>query len=198
MADISLSLIQKLRELTSAGMMDCKKALIEANGDMEKAVELLRKKGSAVAEKRSGNKTSEGLVHSYIHHGSQIGILIELNCETDFVARTDLLKQLAHDLCMHIAVSKPLCVSSDLLDEQVVAKERKYHQEKLIEEKKPAAMHEQILEGRMKKFYAEVCLLDQQFIKNDKLTIAEHIKDIIGKLGENIKVRRFVRYEVGT
>ncbi len=194
---ISLELIQKLRERSCAGMMDCKKALAECGCDLEKAFDWLRKKGSAIAEKRSGNKTSEGLVHSYIHAGAQVGVLIEINCETDFVARTDILKQFAHDVCMHIAATRPLCLSSEMLDPQVIARERAICEEKLASEKKPDAVKAQILEGRMKKFCAEVCLLDQPFIKDEKITVSDYLKDIIGKLGENIKIRHFIRYEVG-
>jgi len=196
--EVTLQLIQQLRERTGIGMMDCKKALLETGGDLEKAVELLRKKGVAVSEKRAGNKTSQGLIHAYIHPGAQMGVLVEINCETDFVARTELLRTFAQDVCMHIAAMKPVCISPEEMDTAILGKERDIQQAKLAEEKKPAHMLEQILEGKMKKFYAEVCLLQQTYIKNDKMTIQDYLTETIAKLGENVKIRRFVRYEIGS
>jgi len=197
MAKIDLEAIQALREKTGVGMMDCKKALTEADGDFEKAILILRKKGAAVAEKRSGNATAEGLVHAYIHPGSRIGVLIEINCETDFVARTDDIRNFAQDLCLHITAMRPMCVSPDDIDQTFVAKERTFAIEQLVAAKKPAAMIDQIVQGKMEKLYSEVCLLRQAFIKNDQVTIDDLLKELIAKMGENIKIRRFARFEIG-
>lgn len=197
MVKVDLELIQKLRDRTGVGMMDCKKALIEADGDMEKAVELLRKKGAAVAEKRSGNTTAEGLVHAYIHPGARIGVLLEINCETDFVARTEDIKKFAQDVCMHIAAIKPLYVSAAQVDAAYLEKERKFFREQLIEQGKPEKMVDQIVEGKIQKACADICLMDQKFVKNDQLTVNDLLKELIAKMGENIKIARFSRFEIG-
>jgi elongation factor Ts len=197
MSKISLDLIQKLRNQTSMGMMDCKKALEEAEGDIEKAVDILRKKGAKVAAKRGDNATSSGLVHAYIHPGATIGVLVEINCETDFVARNDMIKQFATDLGMHIAALNPLYVSADLVDATYLEKEKNIIREQLIAEGKKGDFIEKIIEGKVKKIYSEVCLLEQPFVKNDSLTVDEVLKDLIGKVGENIKIRRFARYQIG-
>ena len=196
MAEVTLELIQKLRDRTGVGMMDCKKALIEADGDLEKAVELLRKKGAAVAEKRSGNVTAEGLVHAYIHPGSRIGVLLEINCETDFVARTSDMAQFAQDICLQIAALRPVCVVSSEVDPALLEKERAIYREQL--QGKPPAIIDQIIEGKLQKYYTEICLMNQPFIKNDKLTVDDVLKDLIAKMGESIKIKRFVRFEIGT
>jgi elongation factor Ts len=196
MAEISLALIQQLRERTGIGMMDCKKALIEANGDIEKAIELLRKKGSLIAEKRAGQETAQGLVHAYIHPGSTIGVLVELNCETDFVARTKDMAAFAQDLAMQIAAFRPLCIASTEVDPALVEKERAIYQEQL--KGKPANIIDKIIEGKLSKYYTEICLLNQPFIKDDKLTVDDVLKSLIAKMGESIKIRRFVRFEVGS
>ena len=198
MANIDLPLIQELRARTGVGMMDCKKALIEASGDMEKAVELLRKKGASVAAKRAGNVTSEGLVHAYIHAGSQIGVLIEINCETDFVARTNDVKEFAHDVAMHIAAMKPQSIDATDLSADFIAKERIFFKEQLIAEGKPAGIVDKIVEGKVEKLYSEVCLMNQKFIKNDKKSINDLLQELIAKMGEKIKINKFIRYEVGT
>lgn len=197
MAKIDLEAIQALREKTGVGMMDCKKALTEADGDFEKAIIILRKKGAAVAEKRSGNTTAEGLVHAYIHPGSRIGVLIEINCETDFVARTDDMRNFAQDVCLHIAALRPTCVSPEDIDQEFLTKERTLAIEQLVAAKKPAAMIDQIVQGKMEKLYGEVCLLRQAFVKNDQVTIDDLLKELIAKMGENIKIRRFARFEIG-
>lgn len=194
---ITMEQIQALRELTGVGMMDCKKALQEANGDLEKAVDLLRKKGAAVAAKRSGNATAEGLVHAYIHPGSRIGVLVEINCETDFVARTQDVVKFTADLGMHIAAFKPLYISKDEVDSAFLAKEKSIFTEQLASSGKPANIVEQIVEGKIQKLYNEVCLLNQPFIKNDKLTVDDVLKDLIAKMGEIIKIKRFARFEIG-
>lgn len=197
MAKIDLNQIQELRSRTGVGMMDCRKALEESNGDMEKAIEILRKKGAATAEKRAGNATSQGLVHPYIHAGAKVGVLVEINCETDFVARTDALKQFAADVAMHIAAMRPMCVRPEELDQGYVAKEKDIFKEQLLASGKPANMIDKIVEGKVQKLYNEVCLMGQPFVKNDKLTIDDLLKDLIAKMGEKITIRRFVRYEVG-
>ncbi len=195
MAKIDIALIQQLRERTGLGMMDCKKALEETNGDIEKAIELLRKKGAAVAAKRSDKDTAEGIVHAYIHPGSQVGVLVEVNCETDFVARTDAVKVFAHDVCMQIAAMKPQYLTSADVDPKFVEKEKEILKATLVG--KPDKVVETILEGKMKKIYTDICLMEQPFIKNDKLTINQLMQELIAKTGENIKIARFARFEVG-
>jgi elongation factor Ts len=197
MAKIEIALIQQLRERTGLGMMDCKKALEETNGDIEKAVELLRKKGAAVAAKRSDKTTAEGLVHAYIHPGSQIGVLIEVNCETDFVARTDAIKEFAHNVCMHIAAMKPIYLSTADVDEKFLAAEKEIIKEQLAQSGKTGKVLDQILEGKLKKVFSDVCLLEQPFIKSDKFTINQVLQELIAKTGENIKIKKFARFEVG-
>lgn len=197
MSKISLELIQKLRLQTSMGMMDCKKALEEAEGDIDKAVDILRKKGAKIAAKRGDNATSAGLVHAYIHPGATLGVLVELNCETDFVARNDMIIQFATDLGMHIAALNPLYVSSDSVDAAFLEKEKSIIRDQLIAEGKKGDFIEKIIEGKVKKIFSEVCLLEQTFVKSDSLTVDEVLKDLIGKLGENIKIRRFARFQVG-
>lgn len=197
MSKISLELIQQLRQRTGIGMMDCKKALQETNGDIEKAVEFLRKKGAAIAAKRSGYSTAEGLVHAYIHPGSKIGVMVELNCETDFVARTDDMKNFAQDLCLHITAMKPLYLDSDAVDQKFLEHEKDVFREQLKESGKPDKIIDKIVEGKVNKLYSEVCLLKQPFVKNDQLTVQDVLKELIAKLGENIKIKRFARFEIG-
>lgn len=195
MAEVSLELIQKLRERTGIGMMDCKKALQEANGDIEKSIELLRKKGAAVAEKRASNLTAEGIVHAYIHPGARVGVLLEINCETDFVARTYDMEQFAKDLCMQIAAFKPTCISSQEVDMNLIEKEKDIYREQL--KGKPSHIIDQIIAGKLEKLYEDLCLLNQPYIKNDKITVDDLLKDLIAKMGESIKIKRFIRYEIG-
>lgn len=195
MAKIDIALIQQLRERIGLGMMDCKKALEETNGDIEKAIELLRKKGAAVAAKRSDKDTAEGIVHAYIHPGAQVGVLVEVNCETDFVARTEAVKIFAHDVCMQIAAMKPLYITSNEVDPAFVEKEKEILKAQLTG--KPEKVIETILDGKMKKIYTDICLMEQPFIKNDKLTINQLMQELIAKTGENIKIARFSRFEVG-
>lgn len=197
MAKTTLELIQQLRERTGVGMMDCKKALEEAAGDIEKAVELLRKKGAAVAKKRAGNATAEGLVHAYIHPGAHIGTMVQINCETDFVARTQDLEKFAQDVCMHIAAYNPQCITAEDMDPELIEKEKNIIREQLKMAGKPEAMVEKIIEGKMQKVYAEQCLMNQPFVKNDQITIKELLEELIAKLGENIKIERFARFEIG-
>lgn len=197
MTKIDLSLIQQLREMTAAGMMDCKKALIEADGNMEKAKEILRKKGAAISEKRADNATCEGLVHAYIHPGANLGVLIEINCETDFVARTDDMKKFAHDICMHIAAINPRFVSAEKVDKAIIEKEMIEYREQLVAQKKPAQIIDKIIEGKLEKYYEENCLLSQKFVKDDSLTVGDLLQSLVGKLGEKIIIYRFTRFEIG-
>jgi len=197
-AKIDLGLIQTLRDRTGLGMMDCKRALEETEGDVEKAIELLRKKGAAVALKRADKGTSEGLVHAYIHPGSRIGVMIEINCETDFVANTAEIKQAAQDICMHIAALKPLYLSPAQVDPTFLEAETDILRAQLVNSGKPEKIINQILEGKLEKMYSDICLLKQTFVKNDQLTIEGLINEMIAKTGENIKIKRFARYEIGT
>lgn len=197
MAKISMEQIQELRERTGLGMLDCKKALEETNGDMEQALVILRKKGAKIAEKRSGNATSEGVIHAYIHPGSRVGVMIEINCETDFVACTDEIKQLANDLCMQIAALRAKYVSPENVDQEFLARERDIYKAEMSGSGKPEKIVDQIVEGKINKLLSEVCLIKQSFIKNDQLTIEDLLKDVMGKVGENVRIKRFARYELG-
>ncbi|MCF7900304.1 translation elongation factor Ts [Candidatus Babeliales bacterium] len=197
MAKISMELIQQLRERTSMGMMDCKKALEETGGDIEKSVEILRKKGVKVAAKRGDNATSAGLIHAYIHPGATIGVLIELNCETDFVARNSQFLQFASDLGMHIAAINPQFLSPEDVSAEFLEKEKEIMTAQLIAEGKKPDFITKIIEGKVTKLYSEVCLLQQKFVKDDKFTVDEVLKDLVGKVGENIKIRRFSRFQIG-
>lgn len=197
MSTVTLELIQQLRQRTGVGMMDCKKALQETGGDLEKAVELLRKKGAAIAAKRAGHSTTEGVVHAYIHPGNKIGVMIEIDCETDFVARTEDIKNFAQDLCLHITAMKPLYLDPEGVDPTFLSREKDLFKEQLKESGKPDQIIDKIVEGKVNKLYSEVCLLQQPFVKNDKLTIEDVLKELIAKLGENIKIKRFARFEIG-
>jgi len=197
MAEITTQMIKELREKTGAGIVDCKKALVEAGGDMEKAVEILRKKGAAKAAKKAERATAEGAVFSYIHGGGKVGVLVELNCETDFVARNETFKELGHEIAMQIAAMSPEYVSKEEVPAEVIEKEKEVLREQALAEGKPEHIVEKIVEGRLAKFYSEKCLLEQPWIKDDSKTIKDLITDYITKLGENIKVRRFARFEVG-
>jgi elongation factor Ts len=199
MASVTISPkdVGELRARTGAGMMDCKRALEEAGGDMDKASEILRKKGIAKAEKRAGRVASQGLVVSYIHHNQQVGVLLELNCETDFVARNEAFGQLARDLALHVASADPIGVNPEDVPAELVERERRIAEEQVAAEKKPEQIRAKIVDGKIKKFVAERTLLEQPFVKNDKITVGELIKEASGKLGETISVRRFARFQVG-
>ncbi len=194
---ISAKDVAELRRRTGAGMMECKKALEASGGDMDKAMEILRKRGMANAEKRAGRSASEGVIGSYIHFNGKVGVLVDLNCETDFVARTDEFQNLAKNLSLHIASAKPVAVSVDDLPEELVARERQIVEAQVAESGKPEAVQKQILDGKMKKFSQERALLDQAFVKDDKISVGQLVKEAAAKLGENVVVRRFVRYELG-
>lgn len=192
---ITASLVNTLREKTGAGMMDCKKALVEANGNLEEAETILRKKGAASAVKKADRAANQGLIESYIHLGGKIGVLIEVNCETDFVAKTEDFKELCRDLCMQIAAASPLYVSRDLVPEADVAKEREIAVSQVVG--KPPAAIQKIVEGKLEKYYQTICLLDQPFVKNADVTVKDLLIQKIAKLGENMVVRRFVRFQLG-
>jgi elongation factor Ts len=194
---ISPKQVSDLRVQTGAGMMDCKKALEEAGGDMERAVELLRKKGIAKAEKRTGKSTSQGVVVSYIHHNGQVGVLVELNCETDFVARTDDFQQLARDIALHIASADPIGVNPEDVPAALLERERRIAEEQVAAEGKPEQIRPKIVEGKLKKFVAERTLTEQLFIKDDSKTVGQLIKEASGKLGEVVQVKRFARFRIG-
>lgn len=197
MVKIDKELIQELRDRTGLGMMDCRKALEETNGNVEAAIEVLRKKGTLVAAKRAARATSEGIVHAYIHPGDRLGVMVEINCETDFVARTDALRNLAKDLCMHIAAVKPLYLNPEEIDSAFLEKEKAILKEQLATCGKPENMINQILEGKLNKLYSEICLLKQQFVKNDQQTVQDAINEVIAKTGENVVLKRFARFELG-
>ena len=197
MAEITAQLVKQLRERTGAGMMECKNALIEAGGDIGEAEVILRKRGIAAAGKKSTRVTKQGLIGTYVHAGGQLGVLVEVNCESDFVARTDDFKELVHDIAMHIAAADPRFVSKDEVPADALEKEREIQRGRALFEGKPANVVDRIVEGRMGKFYEEVCLLEQPFVKEATLTVAQLIKTKIAKLGENITISRFIRYKVG-
>jgi elongation factor Ts len=194
---ISAALVKELRERTGAGMMDCKKALVETNGDIEKAIDELRTRGLAKAAKKAGRVAGEGLVVSYIHGGGRIGVLLEINCETDFVAKTDEFKNLAKDIAMQIAAARPEVVDRESVSEEMLSRERDIYRAQAIEEGKPEKIIEKMVEGRVEKFYKEICLLEQPFIKDPDQTIQTLIHAKVAQIGENISIRRFARYEVG-
>ncbi|MBO2531713.1 elongation factor Ts [Planifilum fulgidum] len=194
---ISAAQVKELREKTGAGMMDCKKALTEANGDMEKAIEILREKGLAAAEKKAGRVAAEGLVEAYIHAGGRIGVLVEVNCETDFVAKTEEFRSFVRDIAMQIAAMNPKYVKRDEVPEDVVNKEREILRTQALNEGKPEHIVEKIVEGRLEKYFKEVCLLEQPFIKDGDKTVEQLVKEMIARIGENISIRRFVRFELG-
>jgi elongation factor Ts len=197
MAEIPAARVKELRERTGAGMMDCKRALGETGGDMEKAVVWLREKGLAAAAKKSGRAASEGLVEAYVHPGGRVGVLLEINCETDFVARTDDFKALAHDLALQVAAASPRYVRREDVPADVVERERSILMNQARGEGRPENVLARIVEGRLGKFYQESCLEDQAFIKNPDVTVGQVVKEAVARLGENIVVRRFIRYSLG-
>jgi elongation factor Ts len=195
--EITAQMIKDLREKTGAGIMDCKSALKETGGDTEKAITVLRKKGLAAAEKKAGRTTSEGLIHSYIHAGGRIGVLIEVNCETDFVARTSEFEEFVHNLAMHIAAAEPRYVDQGSVTEDDLAHEREIYAEQARATGKPENVIEKIVDGKMSKFYSQVCLLDQPYIKDPDKSVGTLVKEAIATFGENIRVSRFVRFKLG-
>ena len=192
---ITAKMVGELREITGAGLMNCKKALVETNGNFEEAIELLRKKGEATAAKKSSREANEGIVDAYIHLGGKVGVMVEVNCESDFVAKTDDFKQLARDIAMHIAATNPVCVSRDDIDPAIIEKERKVAEGQA--EGKPEQAIAKIVEGKLNKFLSESCLLEQAFVKNPDQTVQELLTSMIAKMGENMTIKRFARFQVG-
>lgn len=197
MAEITAEMVKLLREATNAGVLDCKKALSDSNGDFDDAVEFLRKKGLASAAKKASRDANEGLIGSYIHGGSKVATLVELNCETDFVARTDEFQQLARDLAMHITAARPQWVGREDVPADAVAKEMDIYREQMATSGKPAQVVDKIVDGKLDKWYSEVCLLEQPFVKNPDVTVKDLLTNAVASLGENIKVRRFARLGIG-
>ena len=197
MAKISAADIKNLRASTGSGMLECKKALTECDGDFDKAVAYLRKKGLAAASKKAGRIATEGLVSSYIHGGGRVGVLLEVNCETDFVARNVDFQAFCNDVSMHIAAMSPLVVSREELNTELIDKEREIYRAKAVAEGKPEKIIDRIVDGQVNKYYGDVCLLEQKFVKDDKKTVETVLKELIAKIGENLKIRRFARYELG-
>ncbi len=195
--EINADLVKKLRKKSSAGMMDCKKALVESKGDISKAEEILKEKGLAQASKKASRTAKEGVIHSYIHPGSKVGVMLEVNCETDFVARNEMFKKMVHDIALHIAALTPLYVSREDVPKEVLDKERELYKKQALNEGKPENIVDRIAEGKLKKYYEENCLLDQPFVKDNDKKIGDLVKENIAKIGENIVIKRFVRYVIG-
>jgi elongation factor Ts len=195
--EITASIVKELRERTGVGMMDCKKALKECDGDIEKSIEYLRKKGIATAQKRGGRSTSEGQIQSYIHAGGKIGVLVEINCETDFTGKNDDFTEFVKNVAMHIAASNPIAVDSEGIPEDIINKEKEIYETQAKESGKPENVIQKIVEGKIKKFFAETTLLGQQYVKNPDITIQDLVNEMIAQTGENIKINRFVRFQLG-
>ena len=190
-------MVKELRDKTNAGIMDCKSALQESKGDMEKAVDYLRQKGLAVAQKRAGRTASEGLVHSYIHAGGKIGVMVEVNCETDFTARSETFVEFAKNLAMHIAATNPLAIDREGLSPEVVTREQEIYRAQALDSGKPEKILDKIVQGKLTKFYQEVCLLEQPYVRDTDITVEDLLNELRAKTGENVIVSRFVRYQLG-
>jgi len=197
MTEINAAIVKQLREKTGAGMMDCKKALVEVEGDMEKAVEFLRKKGLATAQKRAGRAMTEGMIQSYIHMTGKLGVLVEVNCETDFVAKNEDFQEFAKNIAMHIAASNPLGIKPEDVPEEIIENEKSIYRAQALEMGKPENILDKIVEGKLKKFYQENCLLNQPFVRDPDISVADLMNELIAKIGENITIKRFVRYQIG-
>ena len=195
--NITSQMVKELRDKTNAGMMDCKKALTETTGDMEKAVDLLRQKGLAVAQKRADRATSQGVIESYIHAGSKLGVLIEVGCETDFVAKTDDFVAFAKDIAMHVAASNPVAVTREEVPAELVEREREIYKAQALDSGKPANIVDKIVSGKIDKFMADICLMEQKFVKNPDLSVQDLLNELIAKMGENISIKRFARFQIG-
>ncbi len=195
--EITMLMVKELREKTGAGILDCKEALKTTEGNIEKAIDYLRKKGILAAARRAGRAVQEGLVEAYVHIGGKIGVLVEVNCETDFVAKTPDFKDFARNLAMHIAATNPLCIQREELSSEILEKEREIYREQAMESGKPEKIIDKIVQGRMEKFYKEVCLLEQPYVKDPNITIKDLLNQMIAKLGENTTIRRFTRYQLG-
>jgi elongation factor Ts len=197
MTTISAAMVKQLREKTGAGIMDCKEALSENEGDVNKAIDFLRKKGLATAAKRAGRATAEGIIQSYIHMDSKLGVLVEVNCETDFVAKNEDFKEFAKNIAMHIAATNPVGIKPEDVPQQIIEKEKEIFRAQVLEMGKPEHIADKIVEGKLEKFFKENCLLNQQYVRDPDITVADLINELIAKIGENIAVNRFIRYKIG-
>ncbi len=197
MADISATMVKALREKSGAGIMDCKEALAACDGDMEKAIDFLRKKGLATAAKRAGRATSEGTIQSYIHLGGKLGVMVEVNCETDFVAKTDAFIEFAKNLAMHIAAANPVAISPEAVPEAILSREKEIYRAQALETGKPEKMIDKIIEGKISKFYKENCLMNQAYVRDPDKTISDYLNEVVAKTGEKITIKRFARFQVG-
>ena len=197
MSTISAKMVMQLREKTGAGIMDCKGALTECDGDMDKALDFLRKKGLATAAKRAGRAMTEGIVESYIHMDSKLGVLVEVNCETDFVAKNDDFKAFAKNIAMHIAATNPVGIRPEDVPEEIIAKEKEIYHGQVLEMGKPEKIADKIVEGKLQKYFKENCLMDQAYVRNPEMTIADLLNELIAKIGENISIKRFARFKIG-
>jgi len=197
MATISAAMVKQLREKTGVGIMDCKEALSQSDGDIDKAVDFLRKKGLATAQKRAGRAMSEGFIQPYIHMGGKLGVLVEMNCETDFVAKNDDFKEFAKNIAMHIAATNPVGIASDDVPEEVINKEKEIYRAQALELGKPENVIDKIVEGKLNKFYKDNCLLNQAYVRDPDVNISDLLNDLIAKMGENITIKRFVRFQIG-
>ncbi|MBC8382980.1 MAG: translation elongation factor Ts [Candidatus Cloacimonetes bacterium] len=195
--EITAKQVKELRDKTNVGLMECKKALAESNGNIDEAVKILRKKGIAKAEKKASRDSSEGIIHAYIHPGAKLGVLLELSCETDFVARTDDFKEMANQIAMHIAATNPMALSEEDVDPKIIEDEKEIYKEQALAAGKPEKIVDKIVEGRLKKYYTENCLLDQPLVMDEDITIKELISNAVLKLGEKITIKRFARYQIG-
>lgn len=196
--DITAKMVKELREASGAGMMDCKRALVECDGDLAKAGDYLRKKGMASAAKKEGRTTSEGIVASYIHAGGRVGVLVEMACETDFVARTDDFQDFVRNVGMHIAAANPIALTRDEVDSTLIDKEREIYREQMKEQNKPADIIDKIVEGKVDKYYSEIVLLEQKYVKDPSMTVNDYVNSVIGALGENMQIKRFARFQIGS
>jgi elongation factor Ts len=197
MADITAQMVKELRERSGAGMMECKKALVEANGDIAEAELVLRKRGIAIAQKKAGREANEGVIGSYIHAGSKLGVLVEVNCESDFITHTDAFQELVHDIAMHIAAADPRFIRKEEVSQEAMDKEREVQRARALAEGKPESIVDKMVEGRMSKFYEEVCLYEQPFVKDNSIKVGQMITDSVAKMGENIAVGRMARFKIG-
>ena len=195
--EINAKMVKELRDKTGAGMMDCKKALKETDGDQEKAIAFLREHGVAKAASKEGRQTAEGAIATYIHPGDKLGVMVEVNCETDFVARTDNFKTFCRDIAMHIAAANPVCVTREEADQELIAKEREMFRNEMLNEGKPEKIIDKIVDGKIEKYFSEIVLMEQPFVKDNDITIAELLKKTIGELGENMGIKRFSRFRLG-
>jgi elongation factor Ts len=197
MSEISAAMVKELREKTGAGIMDCKEALKESGADLDKAVDFLRKKGLATAQKRAGRDMSEGIIESYIHMGGKIGVMVEINCETDFVAKTDDFHDFARNIAMHIAATNPAGIVPEDVPQELIEKEKEIYRAQVLEMGKPEKMVDKIVEGKLNKFMKETCLLDQGYVKDPNVTVKDYLNEVIAKTGENITIKRFARFQLG-